>query len=320
MKSTLHLIAFSIFILLSTNIDSQDVFFSQYENTPLNLNPSLTGNFDGKARLFLNYRNQWPSLLKQASYKTGSISLDSKFKIGNSSKLGLGFNTLFDRAGNLNFESNRLNFLTSIMHDFIKTKNSYHSISLGFNFSFINQQFDIEKAKFPGQKDSLEEYNSKIHFFDFSTGLSWDYKSNSRLSFQLGASINNINRPNISFGKSNEHKLNVRFNLHGNSELPLFKEFSLIPSFMYISQGNYDILTLGLATKWYFKPESFSNYFQIGIQGRKYNDYSGKSRFNTYILTAIIDLKAFSIGLSYDHFLNIDDGAYELSIGYIISN
>ncbi len=318
MKSTLQLIAFSIFILLSTNINSQDVFFSQYENTPLNLNPGLTGNFDGKARLFLNYRNQWPSLLKQASYKTGSISLDSKFKIGNSSKLGIGFNTLFDRVGSLNFGSNQLNFLTSIMHDFIKTKNSYHSISLGFNFGYIKRQFDIDKAKFPDQTDSLEGYNSKIHFFNFSTGLSWDYKSNSRLSFQLGASINNINRPNISFHKFYKHKLNVRYNLHGNSELPLFKEISLVPSFMFISQANDDVLTIGLSNKWYFKPESFSNYFQIGIQGRKYIDYSGKSRFSTYILTAIIDINAFSIGLSYDHFLNIDDGAYELSIGYII--
>ena len=319
MKNILQIIASSIFLLLSFNIYSQDVFFSQYENTPLNLNPSLTGNFDGKARLFLNYRNQWPSLLKQASYKTGSISFDSKFKIGNSSKLGLGFNTLFDRAGSQNNGSNQFNFLTSIMHNFIKTKKSYHSISFGVNFGYINRQFDIDKAKFPGQKDSLEEYNSKIHFFNFSTGLSWEYKSKSRLSFQLGTSINTINRPNISFHKSSVYKLNVRFNLHGNSEVPLFKKVSLIPSFMYISQGNDDVLSIGLANKWYFKPENFSKYFQIGFHGRTTKDNTGKFHFSTYILTAIIDLNAFSIGLSYDRFLNIDDGAYELSIGYIIS-
>ena len=41
---------------------SQDIHFSQYNLSPLNLNPSLTGAFQGDLRFIGNHRNQWSSV------------------------------------------------------------------------------------------------------------------------------------------------------------------------------------------------------------------------------------------------------------------
>ncbi|MBK7096945.1 MAG: PorP/SprF family type IX secretion system membrane protein [Saprospiraceae bacterium] len=319
MKNILQLILISILLISSSNIKSQDLFFSQFENAPLNLNPGLTGNFDGKARFFFNYRNQWPSILKDYSPKTGSLSIDSKFVIGIANNIGVGINTVVDRSGSLNYQTNQYNFLSSIIHNFGDGQNADHSISFGIKFSLVNQKIDWENASWPGETDPPELYNSKIRYLNISSGVVWQYHSDSRFSLQLGSSIHNINKPNISFHKLNEHNLTIGFSLHGHSEVPVIRNVSLVASFLFSKQGPFDIIVIGLNSKWYFKPDNFTNFLQIGLYGKSGKDYSGKRSFNTYVLTAMLELNRFSVGFSYDHFLQIDDGAYELSIGYIIN-
>ena len=55
-------------------ISGQDIHFSQFNNTPLIINPALTGVFNGNHRVFLNYKDQWRSI--GAPYKTYAISYD----------------------------------------------------------------------------------------------------------------------------------------------------------------------------------------------------------------------------------------------------
>ena len=55
-------------------ISGQDIHFSQFNNTPLIINPALTGVFNGNHRVFLNYKDHWGSM--GAPYKTYAISYD----------------------------------------------------------------------------------------------------------------------------------------------------------------------------------------------------------------------------------------------------
>src|SRR5947209_19591986 len=53
---------------------AQDPHFSQWSNTPLLLNPAMTGVFDGKLRFSNDYRSQWMGVTE--AYKTIHASLD----------------------------------------------------------------------------------------------------------------------------------------------------------------------------------------------------------------------------------------------------
>ena len=67
------LIFIFLFLILSYCIRAQDIHFSQYYASPLNLNPAFAGTATC-ARMILNFRNQWPSLA--GDYVTYSASFD----------------------------------------------------------------------------------------------------------------------------------------------------------------------------------------------------------------------------------------------------
>ena len=77
---------------------SQDLHFSQYYNSPLIVNPALTGVFNGDLRGIVNYRDQWSSV---APFKTYGLSIDAgmmKKKMKNGC-VGAGLNMYQDEAG-----------------------------------------------------------------------------------------------------------------------------------------------------------------------------------------------------------------------------
>jgi len=46
-------------ILIADTVAAQDPSFSQFFSSPLNINPALTGNINGKWRVMSNVRKQW---------------------------------------------------------------------------------------------------------------------------------------------------------------------------------------------------------------------------------------------------------------------
>ena len=65
-------------LCLSTLCGAQDIHFSQFYMSPLNLNPAMTGVMNCTQRFVANYRNQWASVLKADAYTTYSVSYDQK--------------------------------------------------------------------------------------------------------------------------------------------------------------------------------------------------------------------------------------------------
>ena len=77
----------------------QDIHFSQFVSSPLNINPALAGIFDGDLRIANNYRNQWSSV--SSPYKTISAGIDGVLSRPKGEKgiLGGGLNFYNDIAG-----------------------------------------------------------------------------------------------------------------------------------------------------------------------------------------------------------------------------
>ena len=65
-------------LFLSTCSYAQDIHFSQYTGSILNVNPAFTGLFDGDYRVNGIYRSQWSSV--PVPYSTISIAVDGRFK------------------------------------------------------------------------------------------------------------------------------------------------------------------------------------------------------------------------------------------------
>ena len=85
--------------LTSISLSAQDIHFSQFYLSPLNLNPALTGVMNCNVRLTANYRNQWGSVLGNSSFRTYSVSYDQRIAVGRNDFFGIGGTFWGDKAG-----------------------------------------------------------------------------------------------------------------------------------------------------------------------------------------------------------------------------
>ena len=91
----LRVCAFTFLILNSAFLISQDIHFSNWQMSPLNLNPANAGMFEGDGRLIFNYRNQWKQV--PVTYNTFSFAADMNLNKslikGTKEAMGFIFNT-----------------------------------------------------------------------------------------------------------------------------------------------------------------------------------------------------------------------------------
>ncbi len=314
MKNTSVLFIITLIFFSVSSTLAQDARFTQWENMPVYLNPALTGNFDGLLRLRAQHRDQWRSILKDNSYKTSAVSAEYKFANASTRKISVGAFYIKDKAGSLDFRTGSINLSTSVVQNLGNPDKALHSIALGFNVGWVSSKLDFENAQWPGPPPA--DINDRTSYPDVSAGLLWQYKSNAHFSFQLGSALHHLNSPNVSFSDTGVHRLNHRFNLHGNIEIPLVRSFSMVPSFLFSSQGSLEQLTFGFNNRWYPKSSS-PNFVQLGIFARSSKNYS-RSEINTYMLSATVELSSVLLGFSFDRFEEIESNAYEFSVGYVL--
>ena len=162
---------------------AQDIHFTQFDNSPLNLNPANTGLFNGDYRLNLIDRDQWSSIT--VPFKTFSASFDTKL-ITNSYKkdmFGIGIVFYNDKAGTSDFGTTEaelsLSYTKSL--DALATQYLSFGIMAGMgqrtlntsNLTFDNQ-FNgyVYDPAMPG----LEQFNNTNFIFpDISAGVNWLY-------------------------------------------------------------------------------------------------------------------------------------------------
>ena len=97
--------AFAFVMFAAVSVKAQDIHFSQFYLSPLNLNPAMTGAMDCNIRLVANYRNQWGSVLGANAYNTYSVSYDQKVPVGRYDYVGFGATFWNDVAGEVDFST-----------------------------------------------------------------------------------------------------------------------------------------------------------------------------------------------------------------------
>src|ERR1041384_3856408 len=103
MRTMKRLCGIPVAICITTLLQAQDPSFSQFFASPLNINPALTADINGKWRVISNYRNQW--IGPSNPYTTGTISFDSKIfqnlasnYVDENTRIGVGSMLMYDQS------------------------------------------------------------------------------------------------------------------------------------------------------------------------------------------------------------------------------
>lgn len=243
------------------NTFAQDARFSQFNSTPLMLNPGLAGMGNGYSRANLNYRSQWSSI--QNAYTTVALSIDlpifsekMRWKKG---YIGTGLAFYNDKAGDGGLATNEINFaLTPTIFVGAKSK-----ISLGFMGSYIQKSVNPDNVKWDQQYNGFEydptlpngenfsAVSSKV--LDMSTGITYRYHTGSKAVtnndqklIEIGAATFRLFQPKYSFIVSGESQISRRYVGHARY-LSSINSSNIVlgGTFLYMKQNVSQEITFG---------------------------------------------------------------------------
>lgn len=275
-------------------VSAQDFHLSQYEEAPLNLNPALTGFYNGTFRLHTHYRSQWAAITNNP-YTTALFSGEQHLK-----KISVGGQISNQRAGTGNYNVLSVQFSSSYDKPFDYKK--YHRIAGGLQAGFVYKSINISKLTFESQYYNTSgggfdntipngESNLKQSVFmpDLNAGLIYYYsKLKTRFNPFIGITIFHLNNPKESF-YSQSNKLPMRFLAHGGCKINITDKFQLVPKFLFMQQKNASEIMPGIDSNFYLQGydaflilgSSYRNKdAMIFLAGLKYGRYTYKVSYD----------------------------------------
>ena len=308
--------------MCNSNLFAQDIHFSQYFNSPQNLNPALTSFSQYKYRLSLNNRTQWATV--SVPYKTYSGSFEMRLAEKTKKRSFFGIGILFnkDEAGDSKFGTNKSALSLSWAKSINRKGNNIISIAL--QGAFYQRSIDFTNLNFNDSWNISNPFNklptsesfsySQISFFDISSGVLWHYSPSKKFKINSSFAIWHINEPNQSFSTSYISKLKMKYSGFTEAQILISENIYLLPSF-YISKQFSHIETI----------EGIKIYNKFSY---KYSFYYGFYYRNkdALILYSALENKNLLIGVSYD--INLSKlstaskymGGLEISLQYNIDN
>lgn len=316
-----------------TETTAQDPRFSQINASSVFVNPAMTGLYEGKLRVGVNYRDQWSSFLGQVPFRTFGASLDYRFYVQKRDFFSMGLTLMQDEAGDSRLSMNSVKASFSYMKQLTGgrgyrnvqylvagaqlgyAQNSVNWTALRFSTQFDGGGFD---PNIPTGEDFASTYN---FYADFNAGLLWYALLGRDKSVYAGGSIHHLNQPNISFLDNETETLNSTYIVHGGGEIPINRDASFLPVARAMFQGNSYEIDFGGTVR--FTTSDFNDVaLRIGAMGRIVN---GVDQIGTDALTVLSALEwdRWALGMSYDitvsnlSTFNDGRGAFEISLTYI---
>lgn len=321
------------------SVQSQDIHFSQFYMSPLNLNPAMTGVNNCKNRFVANYRNQWASVLQSNSFNTYSVSYDQKTPVGREDYFGVGGTIWGDVAGASRFGSTQGRISASYAKKMAGYRKKASYLVIGADAGLTQRRISQEDLLWPGQINGGvggEIQDSDFLYGDISAGLLWFSVIDKYTNWYLGAAIHHLNRPNISF-QNTDARLYSRYTIHGGGQFQMKPKISLLPFAVFMAQGPHRELNFGSSVRFALGPSRLSNqswqvgaWYRLGVQEDDQFDSEGNPINQTaihsdaVIVSTRFNYENFGIGFSYD--LNVSElsgggtanGAFEFSLTYDI--
>ncbi len=282
---TLNFFCITLSILLIGNsMAAQDPSFSQFFASPLNINPALTGDINGKWRVITNYRKQWNGLGNP--YNTGTLSADTKifqnlpanYKDENT-RIAIGGMMMFDETMGGALKSNyaSLNIAGNIriasvdgyqsttsglghLSKFKREEGAEHRIGVGLGIIYGNKRLDITKLNFaeqfngsgfdtnlPTGEGALSDMKPYI---SASAGVLYSFVGTTG-NLDIGFSAFHFNKPKQSLLSDPNQFLATRYVGHANVEAIVSGNFLVNANGIYQYQSGASYFSVGGALGYY---------------------------------------------------------------------
>ena len=312
------------------SVQSQDIHFTQFYASPLTLNPSFTGYFDGDWRVTAIYRNQWRAI-GGFPFKTVSVGFDCPIRFY-SEQINVGIVLLNDQSGVVNLTTNRVYGNIS----YIKKKGR-STIGIGMQPGYVVEGYDVSKYSFNeqfdiGNRESMfnkglpnyeNGYNKNISFFDLNAGAFLNYQVSKGFAPRFGYTIFHITRPNRSFKevKSDTTRFGIRNVFQLSAVINLGESTRLKPNILDMYEKGATEFLGGMNVEQDLSNPVFK-YAWIGGMFR----YGWNGTFDASSAIVGVNIKNFDLGFSYDFNLSSLKqatnmrGAWEVSLIYISRN
>ena len=324
------------FLSLLHETSAQDPYFAQYYAAPLQVNPAMTGVYEGQFRAVVNYRQQWGSVLNQNPFRTVGASFDMRYRIGRGDYFAYGVSFLHDEVGEASVTQDKgylsLAYMKQLGGGRYSTTDQYliagaqlggAQTSVDFGNLWFSSQFDLGTASIDFSASNQETMLTAANqsYFDANVGLLWYALFDDNMSLYAGGAIHHVNSPKVSFANDDDVELNRRFTAQVGGEIPLTKrELSLLPSAIVLLQGPSFMSLFGANIR-YTNRDWREIALRMGAWGQLANGADGAG-FATTVFTAVLELEKVDIGISYD--VNVgavsqptnSRGGFELSMQY----
>ena len=307
--------------------NAQDIHFSQFSTAYANLNPAMTGVFEGNLRATTNYRRQWQSVT--ADYRTMMVSLDANIaQVGKNHSIGIGGSLFRDVAGDIDFSTNA--YQLSISSLLALNENQNEILAAGFQAGQTWNYYDPSKVITLEDESLLfDNQNNLQKYLDLSAGILY-YKEFADNQFIYGGvSGYHLNRPIVSFfdRENINYQRYRRWVAHFGGNFSMPNSITLIPNVLMMAQGPYRQFTFG----------SYVNPPMGALQAKNVPTLMLGAWLRTLTLEKQLDWDAFIVAFRLDYYdlqmtftydFNISSlrtasdfrGGPELSIQYIFGN
>jgi type IX secretion system PorP/SprF family membrane protein len=321
--------AFAVFAF-ANNIKAQDIHFSQFDETPVQLNPATVG-VQHEVRGILNFKNQWQSI--GSPYRTYAFSFDARLLKNKKHHLGLGLDFFSDKAGDASLGSNQVNLSIAGLINL----NDKSILSGGIVAGFGQRSMNASKLTWGNQYNGTNydanaatgetSLPGSFTMFDLGAGLQYNYgtdeayiSANNARKISLGVAVFHPHRPAYSFYGGGE-RLNMKIVLNGNASIGM-------PNSNLILKPSYIVFIQGAATE--INPGMTFQY--VLQEGSKYTGLKKSSAFSlgayyrlkdAFIAIAKFEYSNYCIGFSYD--VNLSKlkvassarGGFEISLRWV---
>ncbi|MBL7922073.1 MAG: PorP/SprF family type IX secretion system membrane protein [Bacteroidia bacterium] len=301
---------------------SQDIHFSQFDGSLLNLTPGFTGFFNGDFRVGAIYRSQWQAV--PVPYSTFSMNGEARLKpkqlVKDMVGLGLVFNS--DKAGDTRYGTTQLYANGSYI--FLGKPDSSLLLTLGMNIGWCQVGFDYDRMTFDNQYDGLN-YNkntatgenfdwSKFNYADINMGAGAQYILNQKHRFTIGLGFHHLTSPVITYQGNRLSRLDFKMTNYLSYSTPVAPKVDIIAEALISKQAkNYEIIPHS-SLKYYFNRDD--NKAVLGGLCFRTKD--------AIVLRFGYTHKTLQSGIAYD--INVSKftaatnrrGAFEIFVNYVI--
>lgn len=291
-----------------------DPHFSQYYSYPQALNPALTGAMEGDYRVTAVWRSQYGNMLS-----TKGLAAD----MSTSKNVNIGFNLLNQSTADHVYSFTN-GYVTMSYTGVRFGPDGDQYLALALQGGFIGRRIDPTKLQFGDQWLQGVGYSPSVSSadiltspsvstFDAGAGIAYyDARPDNDISMFGGLSAFHLTQPQDPFLSGGDKKrLPIRYSLHGGARIAASDGVTIVPTGLYVSQGNATETVMGVYMQLYASENTdfmFGSNWRIGDAVTPY---------------AGIYYNGLTIGMSYD--VNISPlgaaakgtNSIEISLAYV---